>query len=133
MLADLGEYLTTEEQQTYIAAYLDEGRFDTGGFKIFPVAKSTELLSVNKTEWDAFSAATGASEADLATWEGIASLAERYYDWTDARTPGSVRRREGLFRPGRLCQLHLDRQYAAGSGAVLRGGWPGSPFRWITT
>lgn len=87
MLADLGEYLTTEEQQTYIAAYLDEGRFDTGGFKIFPVAKSTELLSVNKTEWDAFSAATGASEADLATWEGIASLAERYYDWTDARTP----------------------------------------------
>ena len=87
MLADLGEYLTTEEQQAYIAAYLDEGRFDTGGFKIFPVAKSTELLSVNKTEWDAFSAATGASEADLATWEGIASLAERYYDWTDARTP----------------------------------------------
>ena len=51
MLADLGEYLTTEEQQAYIAAYLDEGRFDTGGFKIFPVAKSTELLSVNTVSY----------------------------------------------------------------------------------
>lgn len=87
MAADVSQYLSGEEQAGYVSAYLDEGRFDGEGFKIFPVAKSTELLSLNKTEWDGFAAATGASEADLATWEGIASLAERYYAWTDAQTP----------------------------------------------
>lgn len=87
MAADISQYLTQEEQERYVSAYLDEGRFDDEGFKIFPVAKSTELLSVNKTEWDRFSTATGASESDLSTWEGIAALAEAYYLWTDAQTP----------------------------------------------
>lgn len=87
MVADVSQYLSAEEQAQYVSSYLDEGRFDGEGFKIFPVAKSTELLSLNKTEWDSFAAATGASEDDLATREGIASLAARYYDWTDAQTP----------------------------------------------
>lgn len=86
--ADISQYLTDEEQARYVTSYLDEGRFETdGGFKIFPVAKSTELLTLNKTEWDAFAAAVGVSETDLATWEGIVSLSQRYYDWTDGLTP----------------------------------------------
>lgn len=87
MVADIAQYLTPEEQARYVDSYLDEGRFDSEGFKIFPVAKSTELLCVNKTQWDAFSAATGASEEELATWEGIARLSEAYYRWTDSLTP----------------------------------------------
>lgn len=86
-VADISQYLTEEEQARYVSAYLDEGRFGEKGFQIFPIAKSTELLSLNKTEWDRFAAATGASEADLATWEGIAALAEQYYNWTDSLTP----------------------------------------------
>ncbi len=87
-VADIAPYLTEEEQGAYIATYLEEGRFTQGdGFKIFPIAKATEVLTINKTEWNLFSAATGANRADLTTWEGIASLAERYYRWTDAQTP----------------------------------------------
>lgn len=87
-VADISQYLTEEEQSAYIASYLDEGRFENdGGFKLFPIAKSTELLTLNKTEWDAFVVATGAQEADLATWEGVANLAEQYYTWTDSQTP----------------------------------------------
>lgn len=87
-VADLSQYLTEEEQSAYIAAYLDEGRFEEGGgFKIFPIAKSTEVLTINKTEWDAFAEATGASESSFATWEGVAALAEQYYLWTDGKTP----------------------------------------------
>lgn len=85
MVADLSQYLTQEEQDLYLASYLDEGRFDQEGFKIFPIAKSTELLLLNKTEWDAFAAATGASEEGLATWEGLAQLAEAYYQWSGGK------------------------------------------------
>ncbi|MEG2988107.1 MAG: extracellular solute-binding protein [Oscillospiraceae bacterium] len=87
MAVNLAEYLTEEEQQAYIPAYLDEGRFGGEGFRIFPVAKSVELLMLNQTIWDSFSAATGVTEEGLATWEGIADIAEQYYEWTDSLTP----------------------------------------------
>lgn len=86
-LAELSQYLTQEEQDRYLSPYLDEGRFDMSGFHIFPVAKSTEVLSVNWTQWKPFAAETGVSEDQLSTWEGIASVAERYYQWTDEQTP----------------------------------------------
>lgn len=87
--AELSQYLTEEEENAYITAYLEEGQLgEGGGFIIFPIAKSTEVLTVNKTEWDAFAAATGASESAFATWEGVAGLAEQYYLWTDGLTPG---------------------------------------------
>ena len=88
MVADITQYLTEQEQAEYVSFYLDEGRFESdGGFKIFPIAKSTELLMLNQTAWDAFAAETGASEEALKTWEGITSVAEQYYRWTDAQTP----------------------------------------------
>lgn len=87
-VADISQYLTEEEQAAYISGYMEEGRFEeNGGYKIFPIAKSTELLTLNKTEWDSFAAATGADEGKLATWEGVAALAEEYYLWTDSLTP----------------------------------------------
>ena len=58
-----------------------------GNIKIFPVAKSTELLFLNDTDWRAFSDATGASYEDLSTIEGLVSTAETYYNWTDEQTP----------------------------------------------
>lgn len=87
-VADIGQYLTKEEQDEYVDAYMREGAFDgEDSRKMFPIAKSTEILMLNKTDWDAFSAGTGASEDKLQTWEGIAELAEMYYKWTDAQTP----------------------------------------------
>lgn len=87
MLVDLSQYLTEDERAQYVQGYLDEGDFDgDGSMKIFPVAKSTELLFLNDTDWQAFAAATGATYEDLSTMEGLVATAGKYYDWTDART-----------------------------------------------
>ena len=86
-VVDLSDYFTDEEKETYIDAYLKEGDFSgDGSIKIFPVAKSTELLFLNKTDWQKFADATGASEADLETVEGLVETAEKYYNWTDEQT-----------------------------------------------
>lgn len=88
MAADLSQYLTEDDLKQYVSAYLEEGRFtDDGSLKIFPVAKSTELLMLNATEWDQFCSATGTDDSCLSTWEGIAQAAEKYYNWTDEQTP----------------------------------------------
>lgn len=64
-----------------------EGDFDgSGSIKIFPTAKSTELMFLNDTDWQSFASATGADYSDLATVEGAVATAEKYYDWTDAQT-----------------------------------------------
>lgn len=86
-VVDLSDYLTDEEKEAYIDAYLKEGDFaGDGSIKIFPVAKSTELLFLNKTDWQKFADATGASEADFETVEGLVETAEKYYNWTDEQT-----------------------------------------------
>lgn len=88
LVMDLSDYLTKEERLAYIDNYLDEGDFSgDGSIKILPVAKSTELLFLNDTDWRAFSDATGASYEDLSTIEGLVSTAEMYYNWTDEQTP----------------------------------------------
>lgn len=86
-LADLAPYFTDEERAAYVDSYLTEGDFDdSGSIKIFPVAKSTELLFLNDTDWKLFAAATGARYSDLETVEGLVKTAEVYYNWTDAQT-----------------------------------------------
>ena len=78
-LVDLAPYFTE--------SYLTEGDFDDdGSIKIFPVAKSVELLFLNDTDWQTFADATGAEYADLETIEGLVRTAEAYYNWTDAQT-----------------------------------------------
>ena len=87
MVADFSVYMTDEEKAEYVDAYLQEGNFDgDGSLKIFPVAKASEILLVNMTDWNKFAEATGASETDFATWEGIARMSEQYYRWTDEQT-----------------------------------------------
>ena len=88
MLVDLSQYLTEDERAQYVQGYLDEGDFDgDGSMKIFPVAKSTELMFLNETDWEKFAQATGAAYDDLSTVEGLVATAGAYYDWTDAQTP----------------------------------------------
>ncbi len=88
LVADVGQYLTEEEKVEYFPAYLSEGRFENDhSIKLFPIAKSTEVLMLNYTDWNQFATATGASEHNFSTWEGIAELAKQYYEWTDSLTP----------------------------------------------
>ncbi len=86
MLANLDDYFTQEELAGYIPSFVEEGRFEDGLY-VFPIAKSTEILYLNQTLFDQFSAATGVTMDSLATFEGLAEAAQKYFDWTDAKTP----------------------------------------------
>ena len=88
-LADLSSYLDQEELNRYVDSYIEEGRIAADGtLRIFPTAKSTEIMMLNKTHWEPFAAATGASLENLKTIEGVVETAEAYYEWTDGLTPG---------------------------------------------
>lgn len=88
LVADLRAYMTQEEMDTYVTEYMQEGDLDkNGSLKIFPVAKSTELLFLNDTDWQVFAKETGSSYEELQTLEGLIEVAKRYYEWTDAQTP----------------------------------------------
>ena len=87
-LANLSGYLSQEELEQYVDSYIEEGRIAADGtLRIFPTAKSTEIMMLNKTDWEVFAADTGASLEDLRTIEGVADVARTYYEWTDGLTP----------------------------------------------
>lgn len=87
LLTDLKGLFTEKELEAYIPRFLEEGTLETEKLYIFPIAKSTEVIFLNKTVFDRFSEASGVSYDDLSTFEGLAEAAKLYYDWTDAQTP----------------------------------------------
>lgn len=87
-LADIGSWLTQEDEETYVQSFLEEGRIgENGELIIFPTAKSSEIFMLNKTDWEPFADAAGVSLNDLSTMEGVAACAQAYYEWTDNLTP----------------------------------------------
>lgn len=87
-LADLSSYLNQEDLDKYVDSYIEEGRIAADGtLRIFPTAKSTEIMMINKTDWEPFAEATGTSLEDLETMEGVTAAAQAYYEWTDSQTP----------------------------------------------
>ena len=87
-VADLSPYFEKTELNNYVEGYLEEGNIDNqGSLKIFPIAKSTEVMMLNITDWRDFSKETGVSVEQLETWEGVVEVAEEYYNYTDAKTP----------------------------------------------
>lgn len=86
-VADISGYFTAEELAEYVDGYIAEGRYDGDALKIFPTAKSTEVQMLNVTDWEPFAAAEGVTYDDLKTWESLAEVAEKYYNYTDALTP----------------------------------------------
>ena len=87
-LADLTQYFTEDELAQYVDSYVDEGYLNEDGkLYLLPVAKSTEIMMINKTDWEPFAEAAGVSLDELSTIEGVAKVAEEYYNWTDSLTP----------------------------------------------
>ena len=88
VLTDLDSYFSKEDWSAFVPSFIEEGRLGRkyGGVKILPVAKSTELLFINKTDWDSFAEATGTTLSELRTKEGLLRVAEKYYQYTDALT-----------------------------------------------
>lgn len=86
ILVDYRDYFTNEELAAFVPAFLEDGEVD-GRLACLPVAKSTEMLFVNKTDFERFSAATGIEMDSLRTWEGLFSACCAYEEWTDSLTP----------------------------------------------
>lgn len=87
-VVDLKDYMSEDEVSSYIDSYIQEGDFSgQGEIKIFPTAKSTEVLVLNKTDWDIFAEDTGVSYDDLSDMDGLLETAEKYYQWSDDKTP----------------------------------------------
>ena len=87
-LTDLTKYFTKDELSKYVDSYVQEGYFhQDGACYLLPVAKSTEIMMINKTDWQKFAKATGAKVSDLSTTEGVTKVAKEYYEWTDSLTP----------------------------------------------
>lgn len=87
LVSEFNKYITDDEMKEYIEEYIDEGKLVSGNsLNILPIAKSTEILMVNKTDWDKFKEETNADTKDFGTWEGISKLAKQYYEWTDSKT-----------------------------------------------
>lgn len=87
LFADLDQYVSETEKAEYIPAYIEEGTFGSKEqWKLFPIAKSTEVMALNKTAWDEFAKDTGVSAEKLATWEGVAEVAGEYYKWSGGKS-----------------------------------------------
>lgn len=86
ILVDYRDWFSQEELDAFVPEFLADGMVN-GRLTVLPVAKSTELLYVNKTAFDRFSRATGAKLEDLATWDGLFAMACDYAAWTDSLTP----------------------------------------------
>lgn len=86
VVVDLESYLTGEEKEEYITSYIEEGEFgEDGSLKIFPVAKATEIMMINKTDWDKFANETGTSLENCSTIEGVTEVARLYYEWSGGK------------------------------------------------
>jgi multiple sugar transport system substrate-binding protein len=117
-LAALDKYLSASEIQGYVDNFIKEARsLPQGELKIFPIAKSTELLFVNETDWDKFIKTVTSKEAlkkyknlsdeNLDTWEGIYEAAEVYYKWTDDLTPDIKNDGKALFGLDSIANFQL--------------------------
>lgn len=84
-LLDFSDYFSREELSLYRNDFLQEGYFGEQ-LLMLPIAKSSELLFVNKTIFDRFSADTGITTDRFENVETLMSASNEYYDWSQGRT-----------------------------------------------
>lgn len=118
LLVDLNEYFSDYELSNYIMSFVEEGKIDNKLY-VFPIAKSTEVLFINKTLFDRFSNATGINMENLSTFEGISEAAMIYYDWSDANTPDILNDGKNFFAVDSLFNLMQVGMKQLGSSFVI--------------
>lgn len=85
-LVSLETYMSEDDLNAYVAGFLNDGRyFGSDETKLFPVAKASEVMIINKNEWTKFADAENVKETDLETWEGLQKTAERYYTYSGGK------------------------------------------------
>lgn len=84
-LLDFTDYFSQKELGEYREDFLSEGYFD-GKLLMLPIAKSSELIFVNKTLFDRFAADTGITVDCFNSIETIMTACSAYYDWSEGKT-----------------------------------------------
>lgn len=107
LLMDISSQFDEAELSRYVPEFLEEGKLAGDTLYLLPIAKSTEVLYVNKTIFDRFAADTGVTISQLATFEGILDAAEKYYIWTDMKTPGVPDDGKAFFYPESLTNYSM--------------------------
>ncbi|MDD4752137.1 MAG: extracellular solute-binding protein [Desulfitobacteriaceae bacterium] len=107
LLADIGMQFTDEELLAYVSRFLEEGKIKDDKLYVFPTAKSTEVLFVNKTIFNRFAQENNIGFEELGTFEGINRLAAKYYEWTDKQTPEIKSDGKMFFMPDSLFNLTM--------------------------
>ena len=79
------DYLSDDELAAYHKDFLAEGYFDEALLMI-PIAKSSELLFINKTLFDRFAAENGLTDECLTDIEQLMNACNLYYDWSGGKT-----------------------------------------------
>lgn len=85
ILVDYRDYFSKEELSAFIPSFVEEGTIHDR-LAILPVAKSTEVMFINKTLFDRFAADTGVSLDNLDTWEKLFETSARYAEWSGGKT-----------------------------------------------
>lgn len=85
ILLNYRDYFSEAECAAFVPAFIEEGMIN-GRLIVLPVAKSTEIMYINKTLFDRFASDTGTTVESLSTWEGLFEAAEKYAAWTDGQT-----------------------------------------------
>ncbi len=89
-LINFEDYFSEREIDAYVDGFIDIGyieREDSKKLIMFPIAKSSDILLINDTEFKMFMAETGVEYKDLEEYESLVKVAEKYYKYTDALTP----------------------------------------------
>ena len=84
-LLDFGAYFSREELSAFREDFLAEGYFGEA-LLMLPIAKSSELVFVNKTIFDRFSKDTGITVDCFRQVESLMSACDAYYDWSQGKT-----------------------------------------------
>ncbi len=82
---DWKKYFSKEELSAFVPQFLDEGTLD-GELKIFPLAKSSNLLFINAGIFEEFSRDTGYTYEDLSTLESFFTVSKNYYTWSGGKS-----------------------------------------------
>lgn len=83
-LVDWNVWFSKDELADFVPEFLADGTMD-GRLTVFPVSKSTYALFLNGSQFERFSADTGVTYDDLATWDGFFNAAAEYYQWSDGK------------------------------------------------
>lgn len=124
LLVNLLDYFTERELEKYYQGFLQDGRFAEDAMMILPIAKATEVLVLNRTDWEPFAKEYNLDMEALSTYEGITQTAQLYYEWSDGKAffgrdamanlffAGAVQNGFELVTKGEdRTALHLEKEY----------------------